>query len=319
MKDIKIVKNLKNSNGELKRALVLAGGGVKGVSSLNVLAKIEDEIKIPIYEHYDLMAGSSVGAITAALMATGVISANEYFDIFSDAAKTIFKKHWFPFKFPKYDRKNFRKVWSKILGDKKDMLFGEVKTKLIITSVDLVTDQTKFFKSWHKDDAKLKLIDVVERSFAAPVFFGKIIDEKARAVWSDGGITSENLPLDIAFYEGLKNNWFHYNNKMFHIDAIGCLIVKKDKKDDFNKVKKFRTIREILDFSKIGSGGMARTSAEKDIIKKMKYLMSAKSNTLSIRYFEAEIPKKMDGLDKLNLIPYYREKGYDMIKNYIDL
>jgi hypothetical protein len=45
------------------RILSLDGGGIKGTAS--VLAAIEDEIKEPIGEYFDLIAGTSTGGILA--------------------------------------------------------------------------------------------------------------------------------------------------------------------------------------------------------------------------------------------------------------
>ena len=55
-----------DNNKPKKTALVLSGGGVKGFGHLGTLHLI-DSLNIPI----DLIVGSSIGAISAALYATG--------------------------------------------------------------------------------------------------------------------------------------------------------------------------------------------------------------------------------------------------------
>jgi patatin-like phospholipase/acyl hydrolase len=45
------------------RILSLDGGGIKGAFTASVLATIEEEIKEPIGEYFDLIAGTSMGGI----------------------------------------------------------------------------------------------------------------------------------------------------------------------------------------------------------------------------------------------------------------
>ncbi|MHA1721357.1 MAG: patatin-like phospholipase family protein, partial [Promethearchaeota archaeon] len=47
----------------MKRILVLKGGGVRGVLQLDSLRIIEKHYKKQIYEIFDLIVGTSVGAI----------------------------------------------------------------------------------------------------------------------------------------------------------------------------------------------------------------------------------------------------------------
>jgi patatin-like phospholipase/acyl hydrolase len=49
------------------RILSLDGGGAKGFYSLGVLREIEGMIKRPLCERFDLIFGTSTGAIIAAL------------------------------------------------------------------------------------------------------------------------------------------------------------------------------------------------------------------------------------------------------------
>jgi patatin-like phospholipase/acyl hydrolase len=53
------------------RILSLDGGGAKGFYTLGVLREIEGMIKCPLFERFDLIFGTSTGAIIAALLALG--------------------------------------------------------------------------------------------------------------------------------------------------------------------------------------------------------------------------------------------------------
>ena len=53
------------------RVLALDGGGAKGFYTLGVLSEIEGMLKCPLHERFDLIFGTSTGAIIASLIALG--------------------------------------------------------------------------------------------------------------------------------------------------------------------------------------------------------------------------------------------------------
>ena len=53
------------------RILSLDGGGAKGFYTLGVLREIEGMVKSPLHEKFDLIFGTSTGAIIAALLTLG--------------------------------------------------------------------------------------------------------------------------------------------------------------------------------------------------------------------------------------------------------
>src|ERR1700719_687053 len=53
------------------RVLSLDGGGAKGFYTLGVLREIEGMIGCPLHERFDLIFGTSTGAIIAALLGLG--------------------------------------------------------------------------------------------------------------------------------------------------------------------------------------------------------------------------------------------------------
>jgi patatin-like phospholipase/acyl hydrolase len=56
---------------DLFRVLSLDGGGAKGFYTLGVLKEIEGFLGCPLYKRFDLVFGTSTGAIIAALVALG--------------------------------------------------------------------------------------------------------------------------------------------------------------------------------------------------------------------------------------------------------
>lgn len=59
------------ANDNLCRVLALDGGGAKGFYTLGVLKEIEAMLGCPLYKKFDLVFGTSTGAIIAALIALG--------------------------------------------------------------------------------------------------------------------------------------------------------------------------------------------------------------------------------------------------------
>jgi predicted patatin/cPLA2 family phospholipase len=72
------------------RVLSLDGGGSKGVYTLGVLSELEAELGSPLCDHFDLVYGTSTGAIIAAMIALGLQGATikrHYFDLIPKVMK----------------------------------------------------------------------------------------------------------------------------------------------------------------------------------------------------------------------------------------
>lgn len=287
--------------GEMKRACVQSGGGCKGIIPLYSLYKIEQEFG-PLYEYYELLAGSSVGAINMALIATGKISVKELINIYPDMIKKVFKKKGL-FSIPIYDRSNFIKLWDEIVGVNFKM--KECKTKLQITSVNLMTQRNHFFKSWEGKDGEERLLEIVLRSFAAPLYFGALVDEKNKSVWFDGGMGNSNLPIDNAFIECKYN--FKWDE--FEIDAFGCGY--KDDSIPFEKAKKYNTTKQLKQFFDIKDGGLSRAQSAFEQVSKIKFI-AEKDEKISFKYWDIVIPEKIDTLDGVKFVEEYIQYGIKM-------
>jgi hypothetical protein len=287
----------------MRRICILSGGGVKGLAQIMTLAKKESEVG-DLYRYYDLMVGTSVGAINAAAIASGKISATKMYLIYVDMLKKVFKKKFLGF--PKYDRKNFCDVWINLgLGS---MKMQDCKTKLLITAVDTCADKNHYFKSWTKDDGERNLMGEVCKSFAAPVFFGHIPDPERQMVFTDGGCGTSNLSLEEALVEAVLLDW---TKEELQIDVYGCGYV--DTKMSYEQASKERTIAQLLDFMKPIDGGLARFQSLEDKISRMKKI-TEKFKNIHFEYWDIEMEKKHDGLDKMQYINEYIEYGNRMSK-----
>ena len=63
--------NAEYESDQVCRILSLDGGGAKGFYTLGVLKELEAMIKCPLYKRFDLVFGTSTGAIIACLVALG--------------------------------------------------------------------------------------------------------------------------------------------------------------------------------------------------------------------------------------------------------
>src|SRR6266853_3806293 len=76
---------------KLCRILSLDGGGAKGFYTLGVLREIEGMIKCPLYQKFDLIFGTSTGAIIAALLGLGK-SVSEISELYEKYVPTVMEK-----------------------------------------------------------------------------------------------------------------------------------------------------------------------------------------------------------------------------------
>jgi hypothetical protein len=252
----------------------------------------------------DFLGGSSVGAINMALLSTGKITVKTLLEIYPDMIKKVFKKRGM-FSIPFYDRKNFIEIWDDLIG--KNFKMKYCKCKLQITSVNAITQRNHFFKSWEDKDGDEYLLDVVLRSFAAPLYFGKLIDNDNKKIWFDGGMGNANLPIDNIFIE--CRDRLKWDSDILQIDAFGCGF----KKDDvtFEKAKRYKTIKQLLTYFDVGDGGLARAQSLYEQVNKMKFIAKYNKN-IGFRYWDIQIPEKFEKLDGIKFIDDYKIFGIEM-------
>ncbi|ULO22455.1 patatin-like phospholipase family protein [Methylocystis sp. SB2] len=110
---------------KLCRILSLDGGGAKGFYTLGVLKEIEGMVDRPLCECFDLVFGTSTGAIIAALIALGY-KVDEIHDLYKQHVPTIMKA-------------KSRTAKSKALAELADVVFCDKKFDAVKTGVGIVT------------------------------------------------------------------------------------------------------------------------------------------------------------------------------------
>lgn len=110
---------------KLFRILSLDGGGAKGFYSLGVLREIEGMVGKPLYEAFDLVFGTSTGAIIAALISLGYTV---------DDIHSLYKEH-----VPRIMQRKSPSEKSKALAELATEVFGDVLFDCVKTGVGIVT------------------------------------------------------------------------------------------------------------------------------------------------------------------------------------
>lgn len=209
-----------------KRILALDGGGIRGALTLGFLEKIEEILRdkernpnLKLCDYYDLIGGTSTGAIIAAGLSIGM-TASEIKDLYLKLGEKIFGKKfswlWHPFKRyrAEFDFEPLEDALKEVFGDIK--IGGkEIKTGLCIVTKRADTLSTwpiinhpngKFYNEIKDEDGKLigkankdfLLREVVRASAAAPTYFVpqkiQVEGEESFGTFIDGGVSLSNNP-----------------------------------------------------------------------------------------------------------------------------
>ncbi len=141
--------------GKPFRILSIDGGGIRGVYPAHILRCIEERLKINLFETFDMIAGTSTGAIIAAGIASG-LNAEILESLYVADGEKIFRKNdffWFAKKIRSllsgmfvsaFDNNHLKAVLEKIFGNR---CLGEIKKPLILPSTDVGLGCVHVFKS----------------------------------------------------------------------------------------------------------------------------------------------------------------------------
>ncbi len=228
------------SDGKPKRILALDGGGLKGISTLGMLQKIEDLLKsrhggandFRLCHYFDLIAGTSTGAIIAAALAIGW-SVEDIQKKYMDLGRLVFRKSLLRQGFirAKYDEKKLNEELKQVYGADTKLGDTDIQTGLLIVTKRLDTGSPwlisnnpngKYFLSRPGGiiaNGEYPLWQVVRASTAAPAYFDPEnisigIQQNRQPVkgeFVDGGVSPFNNPALQAFMyatlQGYRLNW----------------------------------------------------------------------------------------------------------------
>lgn len=224
-----------------KRILALDGGGLRGVLTLGILREIEAQLRVQhgndpdfrLGDYFDLIAGTSTGAIMAAALSLGM-SVDEVHKHYMDLGRVVFKRtllRWGAFR-AKYDAAKVKAALIGVLGERR-LDSADFRTALLVVTKRLDTGsawfltnnpQAKYFRRGQSAstiaNAEYPLWQVVRASTAAPYFFepetitiGRTAGgrQAVRGDFVDGGVSPSNNPalaaLMVATMEGYRFGW----------------------------------------------------------------------------------------------------------------
>ncbi len=208
------------------KILSIDGGGIKGVFPAHFLELIEAELlnrqdgKTKIYQHFDLITGTSTGGIIALALALG-IPASEVYNLYLDNASKIFGNNR-GFFGQIFNAKHDNDFLEKLIKDKfseyndgVDPRLKDVKTHVCIPIYDLNAGKPSVLKSdYHPNfirDFHIPMYQVAMATAAAPTYLpsysNSYVDlnsiKKEFANKIDGGVMANN-PTLVAFLEAVK-------------------------------------------------------------------------------------------------------------------
>jgi uncharacterized protein len=191
------------------RVLSIDGGGIRGLIPALVLEELERRAERRVFELFDLIAGTSTGAILAcALCAPDPLPAVRVAALYEEEGPEIFSRSIFQrirsadgLLDEKYDSATLDGVLARFLSDKR---LSRTRPDLVVPAYDTAGPGPFFFKTTDarespEDDFPLSV--VARASSAAPTYFEpSAVDGRALV---DGGVFAAN-PAMSAFAEVLR-------------------------------------------------------------------------------------------------------------------
>ncbi len=218
------------------KILSIDGGGIRGVFPAMFLAKLEARLaeknkdKAQIFQHFNLICGTSTGGIIAIALALG-IPAHDIYKMYVDNASKIFgcKKGFFgQVQYAAHERDALEKIvrdkFKEVFNSSgEDPRLKDCKTAVCIPIYDLLLGKPSVLKSnYHPKftrDYHIPAYQAAMATSAAPTFFDPysatytdlngIVTSFANKV--DGGVMANNPTLlgiieaQVAFYQSLQN------------------------------------------------------------------------------------------------------------------
>jgi hypothetical protein len=196
-----------------RKLLACDGGGIRGIIAVEILAKIEGDLRasagkpdLVLADYFDYVAGTSTGAIIATLVALG-FSVERIRDFYLKSGAEMFEKArlWDRFR-TKFRDDNLARMLREVLGEDTSLGSDRLRTLLLIVLRNATTDSpwplsnnplAKYNDRGRADcNLLLPLWQLVRASTAAPTYFPpeRVIIGAHDFVFVDGGVTMYNNP-----------------------------------------------------------------------------------------------------------------------------
>nr|WP_263326664.1 CBASS cGAMP-activated phospholipase [Neobacillus sp. Marseille-Q6967] len=224
------------------KILCIDGGGIRGIFAIAFLQALEEEYGQPIHKLFDVIAGTSTGAIIAASVSLR-IKMNDLHENYKIYGEKIFTRQATVGLLKSvYSDRYLRNLLKKAFGE--NNLYS-IEKPLLIPAVDITHGRPYIYRSNYgnpeSDDLSIKIWDAVLSSCSAPVFFPpNNVENKYLSI--DGGLWANNPSL-VGLTEAL-----HFFNK--GLDEIKILSIGTGLQNiDFtNDKEKYWGIKHWLPF-----------------------------------------------------------------------
>lgn len=186
------------------RILSLDGGGIRGLFSAAFLDHVEEHTGKRFADHFDLIVGTSTGAIIALGLASGMPAA-DVLRFYQEHGPTIFSggRRFGQLLKPKYSNEPLIEALKGVFGDR---TLNDLDVPVCIPSYELVEGTPRVFKNDHHPDlhwgGRLPVWKVAAASSAAPLYFPSV-EVQAHDSHIDGGIWANN-PIMVGITEAVR-------------------------------------------------------------------------------------------------------------------
>ena len=194
-----------------RRVLSLSGGGFLGLYTAAVLEGLEARAGVPLARRFDLVAGTSIGAVLALALAFEV-PMSRLVRLFTDQGPAVFSSLALPAGAisrlldltrsvlgPKYSGDALCAALDAEFGDRR---LGDALHPALVPAVDVGECRTKIFKTPHapgsQGDGDLRAVDVAMAACAAPAYFPAV--RIGARLYADGGLFAV-APDQVALHE----------------------------------------------------------------------------------------------------------------------
>ena len=303
-----------------KKILQIDGGGLKGIIPAVILDNLEKKLGKPCCEVFDLITGTSTGAIIGGVLASGATDAHTLRLMYVEKGAKLFTPRVSVMPFlgtifggSKYSREPFIEYLKRYTSEKK---MRELRTLFMATAMNNCSRRTHFIYSDDEYERNYPVWEVISWSaLSAVAYFGKInvpefvwddvlpdgtiVGDIKGAVFQDGGQGINNCTLGAASTTAIAKRWF---DEQVIILSLGC--GDYHERVPYEVASKSGLIEEV-------SGFLTQARGESTTVQYMgaRYLSVARKENYTLIRINCNLPKKLDLLDGTKYIKEYENLG----------
>lgn len=326
-------KQLRVRNSCRLRVLQIDGGGFLGYLIFSALRLLESHCPSGrLCDAFDLIYGTSTGAIIGAALAAGA-SVDEVENLYRVHGDNIFTwqdpwwKPWRKINRPLYDRDRVLNPLRTILTRYGVRYMRDLRTRFVAVTVDECERQNVFQKSWKPAFEDMLVEDAVDRSFAAVIYFGHVVDTKQLKCYGDGGTGGLNCALMYSYFEaqslvledGRIGSPENPASQITDIDVYSFGCGTSSLSVPFSKVSKWNNLKQLWNTYCANGNGLARTQATMDQVRALSWLIDGQRKSSKhlgaethVFRFDTKLEGKLNKMDAPKYINEYAAIGKAM-------